>query len=61
MVNSFLISFIVGAGIGVWVYNKFQRSSGGNSRNSAIASAIVAILITIAGTIVLDMFIKKHK
>lgn len=61
MASSFVIALIVGGGIGFWIYNKFQRSSGGNSKNSAIASVVVAILITVVGTIVLDMVFKKLK
>jgi len=59
MVGNFVIALIVGGGVGFWIYYKFQKSSGGNTRNSAIASVIIAILIAIFGTFVLDMIIKK--
>lgn len=61
MFSSFVIALVAGSGIGFWIYGKFQRSSGGNSRNSAIASAVVAILITVAGTITLDYVFKRFK
>ncbi len=62
MASGFVISLLVGCGSGFWMFQRFQRSSGGNKKNSAIASVVVAILITVVGTIVLDMVFKKfHK
>jgi Co/Zn/Cd efflux system component len=51
--SNFVIALVVGGGVGFWLFNKFQHSNGGNSKNSAIGSAVVAIFITIAGTIIL--------
>ncbi len=61
MASSIVISLIAGCGIAIWTYGKFQRSSGGNSKNSAIASLIVALLITVIGSIVLDYVFHRFK
>lgn len=61
MFSDFVIALVAGAGIGFWVYPKFQKSNGGNSKNSAIGSVVVAILIIIAGTIILDYVFHRFK
>lgn len=59
MFSNFVIGLVAGCGIGFWMYSKFQRSSGGNTKNSAIAAAITAVTLTIVITIILQ-FVFKH-
>jgi uncharacterized membrane protein YeaQ/YmgE (transglycosylase-associated protein family) len=59
MFSNFLIALLLGAGIGTWVYAKFQRSTGGNTKNSAIAAGITAVIVVIIVVIVLQ-FVFKH-
>jgi hypothetical protein len=40
-----VLAAIVGGGVGVWCYVRFQRRSSSSTKNSAIAAAIVAIFI----------------
>ena len=40
-----LVSFLFTAGASTWIYTKFQRYSGNNTKQSLIASAICAVLI----------------
>ena len=61
MFSNFVIGLVVGLGSGFWVYNKFQKSSGGNSKNSAIAASITAVIIIIAVTIILQILFKHTK
>jgi uncharacterized membrane protein YeaQ/YmgE (transglycosylase-associated protein family) len=61
MFSNFVIGLVIGAGCGTWVYTKFQRSSGGNTKNSAIAAVITALLIAAATTIILGHVLKSHK
>ncbi len=59
MASNLLIGFLVGLGAGFWIFYKFQKSSGGNSKNSAVGAAIVGVVIMIAITIILE-FVFKH-
>ncbi len=61
MASNFIIALIVGAGAAYLVYSRFLKSSGGNAKNAAIASAVIGVLVTIIGTILLDIFLKKLK
>lgn len=41
----FLISFMLAAGIGGWIYMHLMRTSGNNVRSSLTAAGIVALLV----------------
>jgi len=43
--SAFLISFLFTAGAVTWIYTKLQRRSGNNTRQSAIACAVVGVVI----------------
>lgn len=50
-------SFLFAISVSVWVYNKFQKSTGGLSQKSATAAAVVGVIafivfFTIFATIV---------
>jgi hypothetical protein len=59
MFSNLLIATLFGIGTGAWIYAKLHRSSGGNTKNAAIGAAIVAIIIIIGVTIILQ-FVFKH-
>jgi hypothetical protein len=40
-----VISIMFAAGASVWIYTKFQRFSGNNTQQSAIAAGISAVVI----------------
>jgi len=43
--NSVGVSGLITLGIGVWVYLKFQKYSGNNTKQSALAAGVASILI----------------
>ncbi len=43
----FLVSFLFSAGAATWIYAKFQRSSGNNTKQSAMAAGIAGLFIFI--------------
>jgi ABC-type spermidine/putrescine transport system permease subunit II len=59
MFSNFIIALFISGGLGVWIYTKIQRSSGGNTKSSAIAATITAVILTVIITIVLQ-FVFKH-
>ena len=56
-----IISFLMAAGAGAWIFSKFQRSTGGgdNTKTSLIAAAVSALLIFIFMYLLLGTIIKK--
>jgi len=38
-----VVAFLFAIGVSGWVYSKVQRSTGGNTQNSIIVSAIVGV------------------
>lgn len=55
--SNFVISLLVAAGSGTWIYTKLQRKSGNNTRPSLVASAIAALFIFIVLIVILNMII----
>jgi ABC-type nickel/cobalt efflux system permease component RcnA len=53
----FLISVFLTAGICVWVYNQLQRRSGNNTEQSAIATAVVAMIMLLIFYTALGLFL----
>jgi hypothetical protein len=53
-----VISLLLAIGGAAWLYNKFQRSSGNNTRQSAIASLISAVVIFLVVFVILGMITK---
>ena len=53
-----VISLLLAAGASTWLFTKFQKFSGGNTRQSVIASAVSAVLIFFASFVILGTFIK---
>jgi hypothetical protein len=43
--SPFVVGFLVAAGAGTWIYTKFQRISGNNTQQSAIASGVAGLVI----------------
>jgi hypothetical protein len=53
-----MVSFLFAAGAGTWIYTKFQRSSGNNTQQSAIAAAISGMVIFIVFLFIFKAIIK---
>jgi hypothetical protein len=45
--SPFLVSFLFTAGATTWIYTKFQRYSGNNTQQSAIAAGVAGLFIFI--------------
>jgi hypothetical protein len=43
--SPFLVSLMFTAGASAWIYTKFQKYSGNNTQQSAIATAVCAVII----------------
>ena len=52
-----LISFMLAAGVSAWVYQKFQKYSGNNTQQSAIATAITGLIVFIVSIVVLGIIL----
>lgn len=55
-----VISFLLAAGAGTWIFTKFQKYNGGNAntRQSVIAATVSAGLIFFASFVILRLIIK---
>lgn len=42
-----LIAFLAGVGVAGWVYAKFSRSTGGNTRSSLLGAGLVGVVVFI--------------
>lgn len=40
-----VIALLVALGLGAWIYNKLMRTTGGNTRDSLIVTAIAAVFV----------------
>lgn len=58
MFSNFLIAFLVSVGATAWIYNKFMRSTGGNTKNALISAGIAGGAIFIGMLLVL-MFVGR--
>lgn len=47
MFSNVLIAFLVSVGATAWIYNKFMRSTGGNTKNSVVSAAVAGAAIFI--------------
>jgi hypothetical protein len=45
--SPFVVSLMLSAGAGTWIYTQFQRSSGNNTQQSAKAAGVAALIIFI--------------
>jgi len=52
------ISLMFAAGAATWIYTKFMRSSGNNTKQSAIAAGISALAIFFVFLTVFNMIVK---
>jgi hypothetical protein len=53
-----VVSFLLAIGSSTWIYAKFQRSSGNNTKQSVIAAGICFILIFIVFFYIFNSIIK---
>lgn len=56
--SNFVISLLVAAGTGVWIFNKLQNKTGNNTQKSLTASGVSAVIIFIVLLSVLHTIIK---
>lgn len=50
-----LVSLLITVGASAWIYSKLQRYSGSNTKQSAIATAVAAVLIFVVCFFVLSI------
>lgn len=51
--SNVLIAFLVSISATAWIYNKFMRSTGGNTKNAVISAAVAGVAIFIFMLLVL--------
>jgi hypothetical protein len=56
--SPFLVSFMFTAGAATWIYTKFQRYSGNNTKQSAMAAAAAGIFIFIVFYFITNSLLK---
>lgn len=49
-----VVAFFFAAGAATWIYTKLSRSTGGNTKNSLIASGILGVLAFVVMLIILN-------
>lgn len=52
------IAFLLALGSSAWIYSKLNRSTGGNTNSSLIASAIIGVIIFVVSLGVFNMIAK---
>jgi hypothetical protein len=55
--GNFTIAFFTALGFSVWVYSKLMRSTGGNTKSSLTATAIIGVLTFIVMLVILGILI----
>ncbi len=59
LMSNFVISLLISAGSGAWLYNKFTKRSGGGNNGPAVIGAIVcAVILFIVLLLALNTFVK---
>ncbi len=58
MSNALIALFFAG-GAGAWIYAKFSKSTGNNTKSSSIAAVASALFIFVLFYFMLGLFIKK--
>jgi hypothetical protein len=53
-----IISLLFSVGAGTWVYTKFQRTTGNNTKTSVIAAVVAGLMIFFVMYSVLNMILK---
>ena len=51
----FITAFLLGIGVMAWVYNKFMRTTGGNTANSLTASGIIGFIAFLLMWMIMSM------
>lgn len=55
--STVVIALLIAVGIAAWIYSKLMRSTGGNTRDSIIVSAVLAVLIFALVLFLANMFL----
>lgn len=56
--SNFLVSLLAAAGAGTWIYNRFQRYTGGQTKRSLMVAAISSVLIFLVFLAVMNLVFK---
>lgn len=56
-----LVALMFSSGVGVWVYSKIMRSTGGNTQNSLIVAGITGVIAFVGILIILNIVEKMLK
>jgi hypothetical protein len=59
MFSNLTIGFLMGAGVGAWVYSKLSRSTGGNTKSALIVATCAGLGAMVLLTIILGAVIPK--
>jgi len=54
----FVVSLMFSAGAATWIYTKFQKYSGNNTRQSVIATTVAGVFIFIMFYLISSPFLK---
>ncbi|HVX58862.1 MAG TPA: hypothetical protein VG964_04010 [Candidatus Saccharimonadales bacterium] len=53
--SNFVISLLIAAGSGTWIFTKFQNRSGNNTQQSLTAAGVAALILFIVLIVVINM------
>ncbi|HSW78811.1 MAG TPA: hypothetical protein VLF88_02230 [Candidatus Babeliales bacterium] len=57
--SAFWVSLLFALGIGTWIFTKFQRYSGNNTKQSVIGTAVSALIIFFVSYTILRTLFKN--
>lgn len=52
--SNVVVALLLGIGVTAWVYNKFMRSTGGNTQNSLIGSSAIGVLAFVVMLLIMN-------
>jgi len=55
--STVVIALLIAVGIAAWIYSKLIRNTGGNTRDSLIISAVLAVLIFALSLVLANAFL----
>ncbi len=53
--SRFVIAFLIAAGLGTWIYNKFMKTTGSLTQRSVIAASVSGVVIFIVSYLFLAL------
>jgi uncharacterized membrane protein SpoIIM required for sporulation len=59
MFSNAFVALIIAGGLGVWIYNKLMRQTGGNTKSSLTGAAVSAGIIFLVVVTLVSMFANR--